>query len=502
MRARSRRAFDDATRAVTRARGAMTADVDARGTMDEKLVDAFSTLLSERYVRQGAQALRACDKILSQLVSNRKMLAKPLPETTIEHLLHKLSAMDSNNFLDNVGVGEREGRVYSSLVRRRCYGMTHGIGRSGDVGAEQPKACGSSAAHLLCGRLARDALRVAGMRDLGKTTLVLPTATGMTMTLVLTSLRSLRGGGAKVVIWCRLDQKTCVKAVTCAGLELVVIEPILNGDQLETDVSAVERAIEEVGAERLVCVVTSTSCFAPRACDEIEEVAKLCERRGVGHVINNAYGVQSKKLCERVSKAWTVGRVDAVVQSTDKNFLVPVGGALVCCGKRNEALVEAVAKNYPGRASASATMDLFITLLAMGEEEWSRLLRERESLYEYMRDELSKVAAEVGERMLDTPGNPISMAMTLSCSNNVSPTMFGSMLFSRCVSGTRVVAPGETKTVGGVEFKGYGASHSEYPHTYFTAAAAIGTTRDEVDRFTAILRKTFKDFKVKAASAS
>ena len=26
----------------------------------------------------------------------------------------------------------------------------------------------------------------------------------------------------------------------------------------------------------------------------------------------------------------TVGRVDAVVQSTDKNFLVPVGGAVVC----------------------------------------------------------------------------------------------------------------------------------------------------------------------------
>lgn len=26
----------------------------------------------------------------------------------------------------------------------------------------------------------------------------------------------------------------------------------------------------------------------------------------------------------------TIGRVDAVVQSTDKNFMVPVGGAIVC----------------------------------------------------------------------------------------------------------------------------------------------------------------------------
>ena len=147
-------------------------------------------------------------------------------------------------------------------------------------------------------------------------------------------------------------------------------------------------------------------------------------------------------------------------------------------------------------------MDLFITLLSMGEKGWVRLLTERETLYEYMREELSKVAEEVGERMLETPWNPISMAMTLSCAQNVSPTMFGSMLFSRLVSGTRVVTPGETKTIGGVEFRGFGASHSAYPHTYFTAAAAIGTTHDDVDRFAAILRKTFLEFKVKAAASA
>jgi O-phospho-L-seryl-tRNASec:L-selenocysteinyl-tRNA synthase len=94
------------------------------------------------------------------------------------------------------------------------------------------------------------------------------------------------------------------------------------------------------------------------------------------------------------------------------------------------------------------------------------------------------------------------MAMTLSCSKSldVSPTLFGSMLFSRCVSGTRVVAPGETKSVGGVEFRGFGASHSAYPETYFTAAAAIGTTRADVDRFVVVLRKTFKDFKKKGSA--
>jgi O-phospho-L-seryl-tRNASec:L-selenocysteinyl-tRNA synthase len=476
--------------------------------MEPSLIDAFEALVSPRYVSQGASSTRSQDKAFERLVANRRMPKNGWTDVSIEFLLRRLAVMDSNNFVDNVGVGEREARTFSSLVRQRSYGMAHGIGRSGDVTAEQPKACGSSAANKLCAALARDALRIAGMNDLGKAFLVLPLATGMTMTLVLSSLRMMRRGaaatGATKVIWCRLDQKTCVKAATCAGLDVVVIEPKLQGDQLVTDVDAVERAIDEIGGDNLVGVVTSTSCFAPRACDEVEAVAKICEKKDVPHVINNAYGVQSRELCARVSKAWTVGRVDAVVQSTDKNFMVPVGGALVCCGKRREDLVRAVGQNYPGRASASAMLDLFITLLAMGEEHWSRLLAEREDLYAYMRSELVKVAEEVGERVLDTPGNPISMAMTLSCAKSldVSPTLFGSMLFSRCVSGTRVVAPGETKNVGGVELRGFGASHSAYPETYFTAAAAIGTTRADVDRFVVVLRKTFKDFKKKGSAVN
>ena len=52
--------------------------------------------------------------------------------------------MDSNNFSGNVGVGEREGRVASEVVRRRHFGLSHGMGRSGDVTAVQPKAAGSS----------------------------------------------------------------------------------------------------------------------------------------------------------------------------------------------------------------------------------------------------------------------------------------------------------------------------------------------------------------------
>jgi O-phosphoseryl-tRNA(Sec) selenium transferase, SepSecS len=50
--------------------------------------------------------------------------------------------------------------------------------------------------------------------------------------------------------------------------------------------------------------------------------AKLCKRHGVAHIVNNAYGVQSAALCQLITAACRKGRVDAIVQSTDKNFMV------------------------------------------------------------------------------------------------------------------------------------------------------------------------------------
>ena len=61
----------------------------------------------------------------------RKLPATGWSEREIERLLQYFSDMDSNNFPQNCGAGEREGRVYSGMVARRCWGMSHGIGRSG-----------------------------------------------------------------------------------------------------------------------------------------------------------------------------------------------------------------------------------------------------------------------------------------------------------------------------------------------------------------------------------
>ena len=64
----------------------------------------------------------------------------------------------------------------------------------------------------------------------------------------------------------------------------------------------------------------------------------------------------------------------------------------------------------------------------------------------------------------------------------------------RCISGTRVVPRGKVQSVAGLSFVGYGAHHADYPHVYLTAAAAIGTTREEVDEFAARLSKAYEEF--------
>ncbi len=202
----------------------------------------------------------------------------------------------------------------------------------------------------------------------------------------------------RYVLWPRIDQKTCLKAIVSANLEAVPLENVLEGDELHTDMVAMRQQVDRLGPNSIVCIVTTTSCFAPRAADSVVEVAKLCKSSGFGHIINNAYGVQSAALCSlvrelrvpaisaninllrstmqgrhqargtcllgtaywstycfplvlcqlwvvtQVTAAWRKGRVDAVVQSTDKNFMVPVGGAVIAASKQDTSLVDAVNK--------------------------------------------------------------------------------------------------------------------------------------------------------------
>ncbi|XP_051472764.1 O-phosphoseryl-tRNA(Sec) selenium transferase [Apus apus] len=448
-------------------------------------------LVTAAYVRQGAQGRRGHELRLRALLEQGKCPEDGWDESTIELFLHELAIMDSNNFLGNCGVGEREGRVASGLVARRHYRLIHGIGRSGDISAVQPKAAGSSLLNKLTNSVVLDIIKLAGVRTVTNC-FVVPMATGMSLTLCFLTLRHKRPK-AKYIIWPRIDQKSCFKSMITAGFEPVVIENVLEGDELRTDIEAVEAKIKTLGAENILCVHSTTSCFAPRVPDRLEELAVICANYDIPHIVNNAYGVQSSKCMHLIQQGARVGRIDAFVQSLDKNFMVPVGGAIIA--GFNESFIQEISKMYPGRASASPSLDVLITLLSLGTSGYKQLLKERKEMFSYLSSELKKLADTYNERLLDTPHNPISLAMSLKNldeNNGAAVTELGSMLFTRQVSGARVVPCGSVQTVNNYTFKGFMSHANDYPCAYLNAASAIGIKKQDVDIFLKRLDKCLK----------
>ena len=184
-------------------------------------------------------------------------------------------------------------------------------------------------------------------------------------------------------------------------------------DELRTDKQRIEREILAQlpgGPEEVLAVITTTSCFAPRAADDVPAVAEICGKLGVPHLVNNAYGVQSSKcmhIIEEAGRADKGRRVDAFVQSTDKNLMVPVGGSIIA--GFDAEFVRKVAQNYPGRASSSPTIDVFITLMQMGTTGYKALMEQRRENYKILKEEMVQVAEKYGERVLETKNNPISI---------------------------------------------------------------------------------------------
>jgi O-phospho-L-seryl-tRNASec:L-selenocysteinyl-tRNA synthase len=179
-------------------------------------------------------------------------------------------------------------------------------------------------------------------------------------------------------------------------------------------------------------------------------------------------------------------------------------------------VIDNVGKVYPGRASSSPIVDLFITLLSMGLNGYQRLLTQRTNMAESFQSNLRTIAEKHGERLLDCPANTISFGITLdnlvaarpkrddesdanyTLSVGKDVSMLGAMLFSRCVSGTRVVPRGVVKRMGAEEeFVGFGSSTNDYQHDYMTAACAIGVSGSELEEFYRRLDRTLGEFKAK-----
>ena len=182
--------------------------------------------------------------------------------------------------------------------------------------------------------------------------------------------------GAQYVVWPRIDQKSCLKAIAAAGCVPLVVENLLEGDELRTDVAGVREKIASVGAEQartrtrtcmclcmrmrmrmcmrvctcvwhvhvhvcmqycartlahsppmhspplrvwrvwqVLCVLSTTSCFAPRGVERLLDLARICLELDVPHFVNNAYGVQCTSCMRAIAAASKHGRLDLFIQA-------------------------------------------------------------------------------------------------------------------------------------------------------------------------------------------
>jgi O-phospho-L-seryl-tRNASec:L-selenocysteinyl-tRNA synthase len=149
----------------------------------------------------------------------------------------------------------------------------------------------------------------------------------------------------------------------------------------------------------------------------------------------------------------------------------------------------------------------------MGLNGYKRLLQDRNDMLKTFPSTLEAVATRYGERLLICPSNTISFGITLDTLARPQDTSetneqyvqsverdissFGAMLFSRCVSGTRVVPKAQKKIMSGEQFVGFGSSTNNYHSAYMTAACAIGVSKTEIDEFLVRLDKTLAEHAAK-----
>ncbi|CAH8591480.1 unnamed protein product [Heterobilharzia americana] len=532
--------------------------------MDEDVVSLTKKYIGDAYMKRWQERSSKKKKKLMTVFDQGRLPEIGFSGTDIEALFLQISSLDSNNWENSVGVGEREGRVLVDFIRRRHYGFAHGIGRSGDVTAIQPKAPGSSLVCRLTNRLLLDWLRKSGSPSTSQCFLV-PMATGMSLTLCMLAMKRRRPPGARFVLWSRIDQKSCFKCMLAADLIPIPIELVSDptNDQLCSNLEALEIALqnpakyllnhwpnvaqaynittntaEQSNCNNIVCILTTTNCFAPRTPDKLHAITKLCIKYGVSHLINNAYGVQSPRCMRMIESAGKLimeqksnptdsenvnHAIDLLyVQSTDKNLLVPVGGAIIA-GFSSD-LVNSVGKLYPGRASGTPTLDVLATLLFLGRKGWNDLIQNQSVCFTHLQNGLKQLANKHNLKLLETTSNPISLALSLenllpmkiiSQSDEVEEqknflstselkevilemTQIGANLFTQGCSGVRVVLPASMQNstkLDVYEFLGFNSHSSSSTIPYINAAAAIGQKQSDINIFIQRLDKALDHLK-------
>ena len=234
-------------------------------TMDAAFYDSAAKLVDAHVVDQARQVEKTNRRPVQELVDQRRLPAKGWSDEAVEKLLRDCAAMDSNNFEENVGVGEREARVLAVLSGGGTSGWRTGLGEAATwLPSRQPKAAGSSLLAKLANALALDALKEAGLVEFRESYSSCPARRACPLSLCACShcgIAPADGTSQEVegIVVPRRPEELLQGHTVLAGLEAEVVAPSVDGsapihnrktqppssnDELRTNLEALERRLQ------------------------------------------------------------------------------------------------------------------------------------------------------------------------------------------------------------------------------------------------------------------
>jgi O-phospho-L-seryl-tRNASec:L-selenocysteinyl-tRNA synthase len=433
-----------------------------------KIIEYFkSTPIPQNMLNRGQLVLNNFLKPIQNLFEQKNVPSKGWSNDQIEFLLNTLSNMDTDKDKKAARVGEREARIASDLHLKTSAGFCHGIGRSGFLTAPQPKAPGGSIMYELTNYLALNFLKKFGLPNLKKA-IVVPLCTGMSLALCLGALKPNWNNdqllNKRTVLVPQIDHNALIKAFDLVGVKRRVIKGKKFGDGVRIPFEDIEASLDD----DCFAIISLTSFFPPREHDNIKEISKFAKNNDLVHIVINAYGVQSPEWMKLIRIGIDAGRIDAIIQSTDKNVLTPVGGAIIA--SPNEERITKISQAYAGRASATPVVNFLISMLSLGIEGYQQLLEEQQINRTILKEKLEEVAKKIDEKILEV-FNPVAVAMSLNNLKKDQLFALGGALYNLRVTGPRVYNPEENI---------FGTCCADYTTPYIVLNAAIGAKSHDI----------------------
>jgi O-phospho-L-seryl-tRNASec:L-selenocysteinyl-tRNA synthase len=433
-----------------------------------KLTDFLESLnIPENMLNRGQLVLNEFLKPVKVLFEQRSVPNEPWTDDQIELFLQILSNMDTDKDTSAARVGEREARIASKLHLKTSAGFCHGVGRSGFLTAPQPKAPGGSIMYELSNYLARNILRNTGLPNI-KDAIVVPLCTGMSLSLTLGALKPGQSKDTlnykRTILVPQIDHKSLLKSIDLMGFKAKIVPGQIFGDAVRIPIEHIENNLDD----DCFAIISVTSFFPPREHDNIKEISKFAQKNDLVHIVINAYGVQSPEWMKLIRSAIDAGRVDAIIQSTDKNFLTPVGGAVIASPLKEN--ITKISQAYAGRASATPVVNFLISMLSLGISGYQKLIEEQQKNRKILENKLKRVAEKLNERILDIY-NPVAVALTLNNMREDHLYALGGALYNLRVTGPRVYNP---------KANAFGTCCNDYPTPYIVMNAAIGAEEKDI----------------------